>query len=97
MERAGVSRLHLSQVLDLRAAKPLAEELLSVRGRELTIEAQDVERLGGLCLQVMLSADLTWARDGMEMRIEAPSPAFCEAVRRFGGAALEKRFNGSTE
>jgi chemotaxis protein CheX len=76
----------------LRAAKPLAAALLAARGKQVVIQAQDVRRLGGLCLQVLLSADLTWARDGLGMQIEAPSEAFCTATRLFGAASLAQRF-----
>jgi len=53
----------LSAVLDLRAAEPLKAQLLAVRGQEATLDASAVERLGGLCLQVLLSALATWRAD----------------------------------
>jgi chemotaxis protein CheX len=86
-------RMRLTETLDLRAAAPLARDLLAARGHTLAIDAGEVRRLGGLCLQVLLSADLTWARDGVAMRIEAPSPAFCEAVSMFGAGGLTARFS----
>jgi chemotaxis protein CheX len=47
-----------------------------------------VERLGALCLQVLLSARLTWAADGAPLTIAAASPAFEEQVARLGAAAF---------
>jgi chemotaxis protein CheX len=91
--RDGALSLRLGETLDLRAAGPLARDLLAVRGRAVTLQAGEVRRLGGLCLQVLLSADLSWARDGVELRIEAPSPAFCDAVRMFGATGLSARFS----
>jgi chemotaxis protein CheX len=92
MEGDDVKHVHLAPVLDLRAAKPLAEALLAARGKQVVIQAQDVRRLGGLCLQVLLSADLTWARDGRGMQIKAPSEAFCAATHLFGATSLARRF-----
>jgi len=49
----------LPPVLDLNQAAPLKTDLLSLRGRPVVVDAADVERLGGLCLQVLLSARKT--------------------------------------
>ena len=59
--------LTLSPVLDLTAAEPLKAELLAHRGRVLVVDASGVERLGGLCLQVLLSALSLWRQDEIEV------------------------------
>jgi chemotaxis protein CheX len=51
--------IELPDVLDLKAATPLTVEFLSMRGRPLDVDASRVERLGGQCLQVLLSAAKT--------------------------------------
>ena len=78
--------LTLSPVLDLRAAAPLRASLLEKRGEAMDIDASSVERLGGLCLQVLLSAQRAWAEDGLPFSISSPSDAFREAARLFGAS-----------
>jgi chemotaxis protein CheX len=76
--------LTLPRIMDLRAATPLATELLGLRGRHLTLEASLVEQLGAQCLQVLLSAQLTWGRDGMAISLANPSQAFRETFETLG-------------
>jgi chemotaxis protein CheX len=68
--------LQLDAVLDLGAAERLHAQLMGLRGRPLEIDASAVERLGGLCVQVLLSAQKTWAADGGDIRLGAASPTF---------------------
>ncbi|MDO9338286.1 MAG: STAS domain-containing protein [Caulobacteraceae bacterium] len=76
--------LRLEPVLDLKAATPLQTALLARRGRAVEIDASGVERLGGLCLQVLLSAHRTWGDDGFPLQVTPRSEAFTEALRLFG-------------
>lgn len=76
--------LKLPAVLDLNAAEPLKAELLARRGQGVIIDASDVERLGGLCLQVLLSAKRTWAADGVNLKLAPLSDAFAEQWAAFG-------------
>ena len=80
--------LVLPPVLDIRAAEDLKTQLLALRGRPLAIDASAVERLGGLCLQVLLSARRTWDEDGQALSVAAPSDAFAEQWAAFGAAPL---------
>jgi len=54
----------------------------------LSLDASGVQRLGGLCLQVLLSAEATWATDGHPFVISTASPAFAEGARRMGAQTL---------
>lgn len=76
--------LRLPAVLDLKAAAPLAAELLNRRGADLALDASAVQRLGGLCLQVLLSAQAGWAEDARALAIANPSPDFLSATELFG-------------
>ncbi len=78
--------LTLDDILDLKAAKPLAESLLARRGADLDVDASNVRRLGGLCLQVLLSAVATWSADGKALAFLNPAPAFVESLERLGFA-----------
>jgi chemotaxis protein CheX len=76
----------LAPVLDMNAAEPLKAELLAARGQAVTLDASNVDRLGGLCLQVLLSARKTWAADGVELTIAPRSEAFSEQWAAFGAS-----------
>jgi len=80
--------MQLPDNLDLKAAGPLREALLGARGAALQVDASAVRRLGGLCLQVLLSAEATWATDGHDFVISPASAAFAEGARRMGAHAL---------
>ncbi|GAA0195057.1 chemotaxis protein CheX [Brevundimonas nasdae] len=81
--------LTLSPVLDLTAAEPLKAELLAHRGRVLVVDASGVERLGGLCLQVLLSALSLWRQDEINLRLAYPSDSFSEQWAAFGAPAFD--------
>lgn len=85
---AGPAVISLAPVLDLQAAEPLRAELMALRGRVLNIDASQVSRLGGLCLQVLLSARKTWVEDGLRLKVEEASDAFNEQWSGFGAPDL---------
>ncbi|HYD88804.1 MAG TPA: STAS domain-containing protein [Vitreimonas sp.] len=78
--------LRLTSVLDFRAAQPLKASLLEHRGKPLELDASDVERFGGLCLQVLAAARASWAAEGHAFAIANPSEAFSSALTLMGGA-----------
>jgi chemotaxis protein CheX len=75
--------LNLDAILDLKAAQPLKVALSEHRGTSVQIDASNVERLGGLCLQVLVAARRAWAEEGQDMKIEPRSAAFDAAVTLF--------------
>ena len=79
----------LPPVLDLRAAEPLKGELLAARGQALTLDGAAVERLGGLCLQLLLSAIRTWRADGQALTFVNVSEAFASQWSAFGASAAD--------
>ena len=87
----------LPENLDLKAAAPLKAAFLERRGAAITIEADQVRRLGGLCLQVLLAARKAWDQYGQSFSIKGPSEAFVETTRLFGaeGALLSAEFQGA--
>jgi chemotaxis protein CheX len=78
------TRFALPAQLDTAGAAALAAELTALRGRPLTLDASAVERVGALGLQVLLSARVTWARDGEKLAVERPSPALSAAFVQAG-------------
>ena len=84
-----IAEVSLCQVLDLQAAEPLRAELMALRGRPLHMDASQVSRLGGLCLQVLLSARVSWAEDGLPLRVEQASEGFLEQLAAFGAPQID--------
>lgn len=78
----------LPAILDIQAAEALRVQLLGARGQPLTIDGSAVERLGGLCLQVLLSARRTWAADGHRLAVDPASEAFTDQWNAFGAPAM---------
>ncbi|MDP3801776.1 STAS domain-containing protein [Brevundimonas sp.] len=79
--------LALPAVLDIQAAEALRVQLLDARGGSLALDGSSVERLGGLCLQVLLSARQTWAADGHSLVVSPVSGAFTDQWNAFGAPA----------
>jgi chemotaxis protein CheX len=80
------TELVLAEVLDLGAAAPLLASLLAIRGRDARLDASEVQRVGGQCLQVLLSAAATWRADGVCLSLDTPSTAFAEQLALLGAA-----------
>ena len=76
--------LELPEILDLRAAAPLTAEFLAHRGRPLGVDASRVVRVGGLCLQVLLSAAITWKIDKKPFEFVNPSTEFSTGLALLG-------------
>jgi chemotaxis protein CheX len=82
-DQPAAAKLLLEPVLDLGAAERLHARLTELRGQPLDIDASQVERLGGLCLQVRISARDTWRADGKSAVIDHASAAFEDAWAMF--------------
>jgi len=59
----------LPAILDLKAAGPLKAEIQSHAGVALDLDTSKVERIGGLCLQILLAAAETWRAAGHSFRL----------------------------
>ena len=84
MGNAACGSITLPAELDIKVAAPLAAELIAARGKDIALNASQIQRIGGQCLQVLLSAAATWTADGAELTLEEPSPAFVDAIRIAG-------------
>lgn len=80
--------LRLPAVLDSAAAPGLVAELSALRGGAVAIDAGEVSRLGGLCLQALMSARATWAADSQPFDIRNPSPEFSQTLALAGAEDL---------
>ena len=79
-----VTTIELVPHLDFTAAAPLHESLLAVRGDSIILDASAVERIGGQCLQVLLSAVVTWKSDMAPFEIAKPSQGFKDGLQLLG-------------
>ncbi|HEX8472148.1 MAG TPA: STAS domain-containing protein [Brevundimonas sp.] len=84
------AQVTLPPVLDLQHAEPLRAELLNLRGQAVVIDGSAVERLGGLCLQVLISAQKSWAEDGQVMSLDRVSEAFADQWNMFGAVMADE-------
>ncbi|WP_298090488.1 lipid asymmetry maintenance protein MlaB [uncultured Sphingomonas sp.] len=82
-----MTRLALPSTLDLAAATALLDTLRGVSG-DIVLDAGGVERIGVAGIQLLLSAQGTADGAGHALTIEAPSEAFCTAIRISGADAL---------
>jgi chemotaxis protein CheX len=80
--------IQLPDSLDMTAAGPLVQSLKDQRGKPLALNASQVRRLGGQCLQVLLSAQSTWAADGQSFEIIEATPEFTDALALMGASQL---------
>ena len=80
--------LILANSLDVTAAAPLHRDLLARRGQPVTLDGSQVARLGGQCLQVLLSAQATWAADGQAFAICDPTDEFTAGLALLGSLGL---------
>ena len=87
MERL-TPELRLPAVLDAAAAPALVQELVALRGGAVALEAGEVTRLGGLCLQALISAKATWAADGQPFEIKNATAELTETLALCGAENL---------
>ena len=85
---ASTARVDLAEVLDLAAAEPLRAELIERRGAPVELDGSAVQRVGGLCLQVLLSAQATWAADGQPLSFACHAPVLRDALMTIGAADM---------
>ncbi|WP_409019036.1 STAS domain-containing protein [Brevundimonas vesicularis] len=88
------SEISLSSVLDLRAAMPLKAEILAVRGQAVMLDGSAVQRLGGLCFQVLLAAIRTWREDGQSLTFVNVSEAFAAQWSALGASVSDLGVQG---
>ena len=87
-----VMGITLPAVLDLRAAATLKDSPQPLAGAPLDRDATKVERLGGLCLKILLAIGSAWGSAGHVCRMVDAGDAFKGDVRLMGAIDL---LNGS--
>lgn len=81
---SAATTLSLDNVLDLNAAGSLHAKLMAARGSDLVIDASSVERVGALCIQVLMSAAKTWEEEKHSLTFSQMSDALMKTMQLSG-------------
>lgn len=84
LDPKGRTVLALDESLDVTQAVTLASSLLSLRGKDIIVDASKVRHFGAQCGQVLVAAQKTWANAGKGMRFGSASAEFLECLRLLG-------------
>jgi chemotaxis protein CheX len=76
--------LKLPKVLDLNAAGRLHEQVLAHRGADIDVDASEVVRVGAQCIQVLLSAVMSWRAENLRFKVESASNSFVNTLDLLG-------------
>lgn len=76
--------LTLPDRLDTAACEPLYAEFMAARGVPLQLDAGNVTFVGGLALQLLLSAEAEWAEEGQPFAVVRPSDGFSSGLALLG-------------
>jgi len=87
-ESGRAERIVLAPNLDLNAGAKLREDLLAKRGAALEVDASQVQRVGALCLQVLIAARHEWEHAKLSLIFTSPSAQFDEGIRLMGAGAV---------
>lgn len=83
-KKAANGSVKLPPVLDLNEATALHGKLMSLRGRNVAIDASEVERLGVQCAQVLIAGARAWQADKKSYVVEKSSDAFAKTLQLIG-------------
>ncbi|MDQ0319128.1 chemotaxis protein CheX [Pararhizobium capsulatum DSM 1112] len=83
-KKAAPKNLSLAPVLDLNEAQALHSKLMGLRGNNLTIDASAVERVGALCVQVLMAGAKSWEADKHAFTFAKVSDAFTKTTQLIG-------------
>lgn len=83
-KRGEQKSLKLSAVLDLNEASNLRENLMSLRGSGLAIDASGVERVGAQCVQILMAGAGAWEADRKPFSFVKVSDAFTKTLQLIG-------------
>ena len=76
--------ISLPEKLDSTAAVELRESLLQTDAADIVIDAGEVQQVGALCLQVLVSADMTFTHEERSFAIANQSEKFAAALELAG-------------
>lgn len=83
-KKVAEKNLSLAAVLDLNEASALHGQLMGLKGSNVVIDASAVERVGALCVQVLMAAAKTWQEDKLSFTFARVSDAFMKTMQLIG-------------
>ncbi|WP_438750215.1 STAS domain-containing protein [Pararhizobium sp. O133] len=83
-KKAAQKSLSLAPILDLNEANALHGKLAGLRGNALVIDASAVERVGALCVQVLMAGAKSWEEDKQSFTFAKVSDAFTKTTQLIG-------------
>lgn len=81
---AGGQIVELKSKLDSGSAQDLRNEILSHKGHDIQIDANEVDLLGGRCAEVIVAAFNQWKHDGNSIAIKDGSDTFWSDAQLLG-------------
>lgn len=78
------NRLVLNAKLDTSSAGPLRDELVAAHGQDLVLDASDVEHIGALCAEVLMSVRHLWRQSDASITIENASSQLIDNLNQMG-------------
>ena len=84
LDAKGRTVVALDAALDVTQATSLKGTFVALRGKDIVVDASEVQHLGAQCGQILISARKTWSADGRAMRVEKASAGFLEGLRLLG-------------
>lgn len=88
LDAKGRTIVALEATLDVTQAASLKNTFLALRGKDIFVDASEVQHLGAQCGQILLSTQKTWDADGHVMRLDSVSASFTEGLRLLGLTSL---------
>lgn len=80
----GITQVSLPPLMTSRFAPELLGDLQAVRGQTISLDASSVQKIGTLCLQVLLSGHKTWTADGLPFCMTGASEEVASRCKLFG-------------
>lgn len=81
------SEITLDAKLASTAAPGLFAQLKELRDQTVVLNASEVEQIGVLCMQILMSASKTWTDEGRSFEVVEPSEAFLSTIDVAGVSA----------
>lgn len=79
-----MENVELPKVLGLVEASSLLELFLGKKASHISVNAENVTRIGSQCMQILLSAAKNWEEDNFDFILTNPSKEFLETMSIIG-------------
>lgn len=83
-EPAESFKVDLPERLDSNSAQDIYVQIDAHKDKNIELNGQQVTKIGGLCLQVLISAKDEWARNSLSFQFQSPSEALSEFLSKIG-------------